>query len=103
MDRNGRAPAWLGALWGLAGYGVLWEGAPVTVSRPFVESALGTLLLLPPRLVIWAILGAERLAGRTFDLADSHAWIAPAAAVIGAIVAAAAAAGARRAFHRFRR
>ena len=75
MERFRRAPAWLGALWGLAGYGVLWEGAPVTVSRPFVESAIGTLALLPSRVVIWAILATERLAGRPFDLADSHAWI----------------------------
>ena len=97
MERFRRAPAWLGALWGLAGYGVLWEGAPVTVSRPFVESAIGTLALLPSRVVIWAILATERLAGRPFDLADSHAWIAPAATAVGAIVGAATAAAARAA------
>ena len=97
MEPFRRAAAWIGALWGLAGYGVLWEGAPVTVSRPFVESAPGTLALLPSRVVIWAILAAERIAGRSFDLADAHAWIAPAAAAVGALIGAATAAAARAA------
>jgi hypothetical protein len=63
-----------GALWGGFCYSVLWEGTPFTVDRPFVESVPGTLLLLPARLVLWAIHAAEVLAGRTFDLADAT-WI----------------------------
>lgn len=72
MGRARTAIAWVGALWGLAGYGVLWEGVPLTVSREFVEGTVGTLLLLPSRLVIWAILGVERLVGRPFDLAAAR-------------------------------
>jgi hypothetical protein len=34
--------------------------------------------------VIWGILGTERLIGRTFDLATSYVWIAPAAMLVGA-------------------
>ncbi|MGZ4113903.1 MAG: hypothetical protein ACXVQT_02350 [Actinomycetota bacterium] len=68
------AGAGAGLLWGAFCYSVLWEGTPFGVDRPFVESVLGTLLLLPGRLVLWAIRAAELLAGRTFQLADST-WI----------------------------
>lgn len=74
----------LGAAWGLLGYGVLWEGTPFEVQRPFVESAIGTLVLLPVRIVIWGIHLAEVLAGRSFDLSQNHWWIALAASAIGA-------------------
>lgn len=79
VERRPRAnPAVVGAgaglLWGAFCYSVLWEGTPFNVDRPFVESVLGTLLLLPARLVLWAIHAAELLAGRTFQLADST-WI----------------------------
>jgi hypothetical protein len=63
-----------GVLWGAFCYSVLWEGTPFAVDRPFVESVPGTLLLLPARLVLWAIHAAELLAGRTFLLADAT-WI----------------------------
>jgi hypothetical protein len=63
-----------GLLWGAFCYSVLWEGTPFAVDRPFVESVPGTLLLLPARLVLWAIRAAEVLAGRTFVLADAT-WI----------------------------
>jgi hypothetical protein len=63
-----------GVLWGAFSYSVLWEGTPVAVDRRFVESVGGTILLLPARLVLWAIQAAELLAGRTFALADST-WI----------------------------
>jgi hypothetical protein len=63
-----------GVLWGAFCYSVLWEGTPFTVDRPFVESAQGTLLLLPARLVLWGIHAAELLAGRSFQLADAT-WI----------------------------
>lgn len=89
--RRGRAirsAAATGSFWGLATYGILWEGTPVEVSRAFVASPLGTVLLLPARLVIWGILGTETVLGRTFDLSTSYGWIAPAAMAIGATLGA---------------
>lgn len=83
-----RPAAAVGSFWGLATYGILWEGTPVEVSRAFVASPLGTLLLLPARLVIWAILGTETLLGRAFDLSTSYVWIAPAAMLVGAALGA---------------
>ena len=74
----------LGAAWGLLGYGVLWEGTPLQVQRPFVEGVVGTLVLLPVRIVIWGIHLAEVIAGRSFDLSQNHWWIALAASAIGA-------------------
>jgi hypothetical protein len=74
----------LGAAWGLLGYAVLWEGTPFQVQRPFVTSVIGTLVLLPARVVIWGIHLAETIAGRSFDLSQNHWWIALAACAIGA-------------------
>ena len=91
-----------GALWGVGGYTVLWEGEPFVVHRPFVESVAGTLVLLPVRAVLWAIHVAEDVAGRTFDLSTNHTWIAVAAAAIGAGVAAAVVASTRSALRRLR-
>ncbi|MFM7719319.1 MAG: hypothetical protein ACKO8G_07550 [Actinomycetota bacterium] len=91
------AAAGVGGLWGLAGYGILWEGVPVTVSRPFVESVVGTIVLLPSRLVLWGILLAERVAGGPFELSGDHGWIAPVAGAVGAALAAVGAAAVRRA------
>ena len=81
------ASAGLGGFWGLVGYTILWEGEPVQVNRAFVESAAGTLVLLPVRLVIWSIHLAEELAGRTFDLSRSYLWIGFVASIIGAALA----------------
>ena len=85
------AAAALGSVWGLLCYSVLWEGEPVQVQRPFVESVVGTIALLPVRVVLWAIHLAEDLAGRTFELAENHWWIGLAAAVVGAAILAVAA------------
>jgi hypothetical protein len=74
----------LGAGWGLLGYSVLWEGTPFQVQRPFVTSVIGTLVLLPVRVVIWGIHLAEVMAGRSFDLSQNHWWIALAASTLGA-------------------
>jgi hypothetical protein len=74
----------LGAVWGLLGYAILWEGVPVGVDRPFVQSLGGTLALLPVRAVLWGIRRAEVFAGRTFDLSGNHWWIAPTAGAVGA-------------------
>ena len=76
-----------GALWGVLGYSVLWKGTPFEVSRAFVEGALGTLLLLPVRLVLWAIRWVELLTDRTFDLSDNHLWIGVVAGALGALLA----------------
>jgi hypothetical protein len=85
----------VGALWGALGYSVLWEGAPFEVDRAFVDSAAGTLVLLPVRLVIWAIRWVELLTDRTFDLADTHLWIGAAASAVGALLAVTVFLGAR--------
>jgi hypothetical protein len=74
----------LGAGWGLLGYAVLWEGTPFRVQRPFVTSVIGTVVLLPARVVIWGIHLAEVMAGRSFDLSQNHWWIALAASTLGA-------------------
>lgn len=74
----------LGALWGALGYAILWEGVPFEVHRPFVQSARGTILLLPARSVLWAIHAAEGVAGRPFELSSTHGWIGATAAALGA-------------------
>lgn len=76
----------VGGFWGLVGYTILWEGEPFAVTRRFVDSVGGLLVLLPVRVVIWGIRVAEELAGRPFDLSRSHLWIAPAASVVGACI-----------------
>ena len=80
----------LGVAWGVLGYAILWEGVPWSVDRPFVQSVVGTVVLLPVRAVLWAIRRAEVIAGRTFDLSQNHWWIALAAAAIGAAIVVAA-------------
>jgi hypothetical protein len=78
--------AGLGALWGAFSYSVLWNGTPFAVDRPFVESARGTVVLLPSRLVLWTIHAAETIAGRTFELADSTWVFAIGSAVAGLLL-----------------
>jgi hypothetical protein len=77
----------LGALWGAMCYSVLWDGTPFLVDRAYVESILGTLVLLPARLVLWAIRGLELALGRTFDFSDNHLWIGFVSSAIGALLA----------------
>jgi hypothetical protein len=77
----------IGGLWGLMGYTVLWQGSPFAVNRRFVGSNLGTLVLLPVRLVLWGIRAVESVTGRTFDLADANRWIAVVASALGALTA----------------
>jgi hypothetical protein len=79
--------AGIGAVWGFFGYAVLWQGVPFGVNRRFVESVIGTLLLLPVRTVLWGVHIGERLAGRSFDFADDNWWIGVASAVIGGVIA----------------
>lgn len=79
----------IGGLWGVMCYSVLWEGTPFEVDRAFVESVLGTLALLPARLVLWAIRWIELLTDRTFDFADNHLWIGLVASAVGAAIAVA--------------
>jgi hypothetical protein len=76
----------LGGLWGVLCYSVLWEGRPFGVDRAFVESVLGTLVLLPARLVLWAIRWIELLADRTFDLSRNHLWIGLVTSAVGALI-----------------
>jgi hypothetical protein len=76
----------LGAVWGLLGYSVLWEGEPFVVDRRFVQSVIGTLILLPIRTVLWAIHQAERVAGRPFDFSANHWWIGVVAGAVGAAI-----------------
>ncbi len=76
--------AGIGALWGVAGYTVLWNGVPFGVDRAFVESVFGTLILLPVRTVLWFVHLAEDAAGHPFGFADDNWWIGLAAAAVGA-------------------
>jgi hypothetical protein len=78
--------AGIGAVWGFFGYTVLWQGVPFGVNRRFVESVVGTLVLLPVRTVLWGVHIGERFAGRSFDFADDNWWIGVAAAAIGALI-----------------
>ena len=87
-----RLPGWAvaalsGALWGLVGYALLWGHTSVVIHRSFVVSPLGTLALLPIRLVLWAIHGVERLAGSPFDFSGNNAWIGALAGLAGAALA----------------
>jgi hypothetical protein len=91
----------LGALWGLVSYSILWEATPVQVGRGFVQSALGTLVLLPSRVVIWAISVAEAAAGRSFDLSANFQWIAPTASLVGAAITFGVALGIRGGIRRW--
>ena len=93
----------LGALWGAMGYSVLWDGTPFVVDRAFVESALGTLALLPARLVLWAIRGFELALDRTFNFADNHVWIGFVSAAVGALLALVLFLAVRAAVRRLRR
>jgi hypothetical protein len=80
------ATAGVGAVWGFLGYTVLWQGVPFAVNRRFVESVVGTLVLLPVRTVLWGVHIGERFAGRSFDFADDNWWIGVAAALIGGAI-----------------
>jgi len=82
------ASAGAGALWGFLGYTVLWQGVPFGVNRRFVESVIGTLVLLPVRTVLWGVHLGERMADRPFDFADDNWWIGVAAAVVGGAIGA---------------
>jgi hypothetical protein len=79
--------AGIGAVWGFFGYTVLWQGVPFGVNRRFVESVVGTLVLLPVRTVLWGVHIGERFAGRSFDFADDNWWIGLAAALVGGAIA----------------
>jgi len=68
----------------MLGYSVLWDGAPFAVDRPFVQSAFGTIALLPVRTVLWGIHLAEGTLDRTFDFSQNHWWIGILAGAIGA-------------------
>ncbi|HZD79500.1 MAG TPA: hypothetical protein VE646_05630 [Actinomycetota bacterium] len=78
----------LGGLWGLLGYTVLWDGTPFATDRRFVESVLGTMALLPIRLVLWGIRAFELLTGRTYNFPDSNWWIGAVAGLLGALIVA---------------
>jgi len=82
------ALAGAGALWGFLGYTVLWQGVPFGVNRRFVESVVGTLVLLPVRTVLWGVRLGERIAGRPFDFADDNWWIGVTAALVGGAIGA---------------
>jgi hypothetical protein len=91
-ERGLRSPilvaAALGAAWGFAGYVLLWGYTPIVIQRPFVLSAIGTVLLLPVRIVLWAVHGLERAASHPFDFAENNWWIGVAAAIVGAAMVA---------------
>jgi hypothetical protein len=80
-----RASAIVGAVWGVSGYALLWGHTPIVIHRTFVESVVGTLVLLPVRVVLWIIHGLERAAGAPFDFSSNNWWIGASAAVVGAV------------------
>lgn len=93
-----------GAVWGAAGYAVLWGKTPLTVTHRFVTSTAGTALLLPVRTVLWMIRALEvHVAHRSFDFADRNAWIGVVAAILGGAYAAVVAVGTRAFLRRRRR
>ncbi len=68
--------AFLGAAWGVASYLVLWGYTSIQVTRSFVDSPRGLVLLMPARLVLWGVhLVESRIAGSSFDFSRNHAWI----------------------------
>jgi hypothetical protein len=81
--RPATVAAGVGLLWGAFCYSILWDGTPFAVDRPFVESVGGTLLLLPARLVLWAVHGLEIASGRAFDLSRTTWVLGFATAVAG--------------------
>lgn len=89
-----------GGLWGVLCYSVLWEGRPFAVDRAFVESALGTLVLLPARIVLWTIRWIELLTDRTFDFSRNHLWIGLVTSAVGALMTLLAFLAARLAWRR---
>jgi hypothetical protein len=84
--RPATVAAGAGLLWGAFCYSILWEGTPFEVDRQFFGSVGGTLLLLPARLVLWAVHGLELLSDRTFELSGSTWVFAVATGVTGAIL-----------------
>jgi hypothetical protein len=74
----------VGAVWGLAGYALLWGYTAIVVHRSFVESAAGTVILLPIRVVLWSIHWVERAAGSPFDFSSNNWWIGALAGGVGA-------------------
>ena len=80
-----------GLIWGLAGYALLWGHTSIVIHRSFVVSPIGTILLLPVRVNLWAIHAAEDLAGGPFDLSGNDWLIGLAAAAVGAGIVVAAA------------
>lgn len=78
----------IGAAWGFAGYVLLWGYTPIVIQRPFVLSAIGTIVLLPVRIVLWAIHGLERAVEHPFDFSTNNWWIGVAAAIVAASMVA---------------
>lgn len=90
----------IGFAWGLAAYSVLWGHTSIVVHRSFVVSPLGTILLLPIRMILWGIHAAEDLAGEPFALSGNNWWIGLAAGAVGSAVGLAVAFLARVVFRR---
>lgn len=77
-----------GLIWGLTGYALLWGHTSIVIHRSFVVSPIGTILLLPVRVVLWVIHAVEGLAGGPFDFSGNDWWIGLAAGLMGALIAA---------------
>jgi hypothetical protein len=98
------AAAGLGALWGSFGYSVLWDGRPFSVTRRFVVSIHGTVVLLPVRIVLFAIHVVERqVAGHPFSFENDSWWIGLSAAITGALLVSVAVLVGRAGWHVTRR
>ncbi len=81
---------------------MLWGHTSIVVHRSFVVSPVGTLILLPVRLVLWGIRALERAAGGPFEFSSNNWWIGLAAGLVGAAIATLAVVLVRLALRAFR-
>ena len=80
-------PAATAASWLLLAFTVLWGYTSIQVTRPFVQSVPGSLVLLPVRTVLVAIhMVEDHLVERPFDLSANHDWIGFVSAAVGALI-----------------
>jgi hypothetical protein len=92
-----------GGGWGFLAYALLWGHTPVIITRSFVVSSFGTLLLLPVRIVLWGIRSVEGWTGRPFEFSERNGWIGVLAGAVGAAIGVLVVAGTTAALRRARR
>jgi hypothetical protein len=77
----------MGAVWGAASFSILWGYTSIDISRRFVDSLPGLVLLLPVRLVLHAIRVVEtEVVHHAFDFSRNHQWIGFVATAVGGVI-----------------